>query len=117
MILILRLGLIGLLCAGLNSCESSQPPHKLQIGQNIPSLSVQDLNNQFVTLKPSPGKVLMINVWATWCAPCRHEMPSMQRLYNQLGSDHIELIGLSVDMDEHVVREYLIENKIHFPIC
>ena len=57
----------------------------------------------------------MINIWATWCAPCRHEMPSLQRLANQLGSDKLELVGLSVDMDEHVVREYLIENNIHFP--
>lgn len=57
----------------------------------------------------------MINVWATWCAPCRHEMPSLQRLANQLGRERLELVGLSVDTDEHVVREYLIENKIHFP--
>ena len=57
----------------------------------------------------------MINVWATWCAPCRHEMPSLQRLSRQLGSDRLELVGLSVDTDDHVVREYLIENKILFP--
>ena len=57
----------------------------------------------------------MINIWATWCAPCRHEMPSLQRFANEMGSDRLELVGLSVDMDEHVVREYLIENKIKFP--
>ena len=81
----------------------------------MPPLLVQDLRNQPATLKPSPGKFLMINVWATWCGPCRHEMPGLQRLAKQLGEDRLELVGLSVDMDEHVVREYLIENKITFP--
>lgn len=57
----------------------------------------------------------MINVWATWCAPCRHEMPSLQRLADTIGPEKLELVGLSVDHDEHVVREYLNEHKIRFP--
>jgi thiol-disulfide isomerase/thioredoxin len=110
-----RLGLIALLSVGLVACDEPQSSLKVRIGQVVPPLVVQDLDNQPTTLKPTPGKLLMINIWATWCAPCRHEMPSLQRLANQLGSDRLELVGLSVDMDEHVVREYLIENKIHFP--
>ena len=110
-----RLGLVGLLSLGLMACGEPQSPLKVRIGQKVPLLVVQDLNNQPATLKPAPGKLLMINIWATWCAPCRHEMPSLQRFANQLGSDRLELVGLSVDMDEHVVREYLIENKIKFP--
>ncbi len=57
----------------------------------------------------------MINVWATWCGPCRHEMPSLQRLADAIGPERFQLVGLSVDHDEHVVREYLIEQKIRFP--
>ncbi len=112
---VFRLGLVGVLSLGLTACGESQSSLKVRVGHAVPPLAVQDLNNQPTTLKPSPGKVLMINIWATWCAPCRHEMPSLQRLANQLGSDKLELVGLSVDMDEHVVREYLIENNIHFP--
>jgi thiol-disulfide isomerase/thioredoxin len=114
-LLVLRLGLIGLLGIGLTACDEPQSSLKVRIGQVVPPLAVQDLNNQPTTLKPVPGKLLMINVWATWCAPCRHEMPSLQRLFKRLGNDRLELVGLSVDMDEHVVREYLIENKIVFP--
>ena len=110
-----RLGLVGLLSLGLTACGEPQSSLKVRVGQTVPPLVVQDLNNQPATLKPTPGKLLMINIWATWCAPCRHEMPSLQRFARQLGSDRLELIGLSVDMDEHVVREYLIENKIDFP--
>ena len=99
----------------LASCEDAAPPLKVRVGQIVSPLKVQDLHNQPAVLKPVPGKLLMINVWATWCGSCRHEMPSLQRLAARLGTDRLELVGLSVDMDEHVVREYLIENKITFP--
>ena len=99
----------------LSACDKAAPPLKVRIGQAMPALHVQDLHNQSVSIKANPGKLLMINVWATWCGPCRHEMPSLQRLAKQLGGDRLELVGLSVDVDEHVVREYLIENKITFP--
>lgn len=110
----MRLFAVVLLLA-LSACEDALPPLKLRIGQPVPPMVVQDLHNQSVNLKSSPGKLLMINVWATWCGPCRHEMPSLQRLAARLGNDRLELVGLSVDMDEHVVREYLIENNITFP--
>jgi len=99
----------------LSACDEAASPLKVRMGQVMPALPVQDLRNQPASIKPSPDKLLMINVWATWCGPCRHEMPSLQRLAQQLGEDRLELVGLSVDMDEHVVREYLIENKINFP--
>ncbi len=108
-ILLLTLGLI------LQACGESQTPPNARIGQVVPPLAVQDLFNQPAVLKPTPGKLLMLNTWATWCGPCRHEMPSMQRFAARLGHDRLELVGLSIDMDEHVVREYLIENKITFP--
>lgn len=99
----------------LSACEEAAPPLKVNIGQTLSPLQVEDLHNRPATIQPVPGKLLMINVWATWCGPCRHELPSLQRLAARLGSDRVELVGLSVDTDEHVVREYLIENKISFP--
>jgi len=99
----------------MSACTETSAPLKVKIGQVVPPLSVQDLENQPTTLKPKPGKILMINVWATWCAPCRHEMPSLQRLADALGPEKLVLVGLSVDHDEHVVREYLIEHNITFP--
>jgi len=110
-----RLLFVVLVGFALSACEESLPPLKVSVGQAMPPLSVQDLRNKPATLKPNPEKLLMINVWATWCGPCRHEMPGLQALAKQLGEDRLELVGLSVDMDEHVVREYLIENKITFP--
>lgn len=101
----------------LSGCDEPLPPLKVRIGQPVPPLAVQDLLQHPVTLKPTPGKLLVINVWATWCAPCRDEMPSLQRLQQALGADaaRMELVGLSVDQDAHVAREYLIEHRISFP--
>lgn len=112
---LLRTGFVLYLVAVLSACTDSAAPLKVSVGQVVPALKVQDLYNQPFTLQPTPGKLLMINVWATWCAPCRHEMPSLQRLADTLGPEKLELVGLSVDHDEHVVREYLNEHQILFP--
>jgi thiol-disulfide isomerase/thioredoxin len=103
-----------LLCLVLAACDKSPPLH-LQVGQQLPPLALVDLENRPHALGPAPGKLLMINVWATWCAPCRHELPSLQRLADRLGPEHFQLVGVSVDHDDYVVREFLIERKIRFP--
>lgn len=54
-------------------------------------------DGQPLTLESFEGKVVLLNIWATWCAPCRHEMPSLDRLQQQLGSDQFEVVALSVD--------------------
>jgi len=110
-----RLIATALMCLLVVGCEDPERVLKVNVGDVVPPLPVQDLRDKAVVLKPSPGKLLMINVWATWCGPCRHEMPSLQRFANRLGKDRLELVGLSVDTDAHVVREYLIENEISFP--
>lgn len=110
-----RLCLALLAGALLAACEDKTPALKIQPGQRVLPLQVVDLQKQAHTLKPMPGKLLMINVWATWCGPCRHEMPSLQRMGDTLDPERFALVGLSVDHDEHVVREFLIERGIRFP--
>jgi len=103
------------LVLSLQACDEPEPPRlKVQPGQRLPALEVVDLDDRPVTLVPEPGKLLMINLWATWCAPCRHEMPSLQRLARKLGAERLTLVGLSVDEDPHVAREFLIERGIDF---
>jgi len=108
--------LAGLLVLGLvSACQQSLPPLKVQSGQVIEELSVKDLKGKDSTLIVATGKVLVLNVWATWCGPCRHEMPSLDRLSQKLDSSRFLVVGLSVDTDDHVVREFLIERKVSFP--
>jgi len=60
------------------------------------------------------GRLLVLNFWATWCPPCRHEMPSLDRLSHLLDSDRVAIVGISMDSDDHLVREFLLERKIFF---
>ena len=66
-------------------------------GYPAPAFEVEDADGSPVTLATYEGKVLLLNVWATWCAPCREEMPSMQRLYDRFAPDDFEIAAISID--------------------
>lgn len=66
-------------------------------GYPAPHFEVVDERGVPVSLADYRGKVVLLNVWATWCAPCREEMPSMQRLYDSFSRDAFEIAAVSVD--------------------
>ena len=76
-------------------------------GSPAPDFSVADVHGGEVTLATFAGKVLLLNVWATWCAPCREEMPSMQRLYDLFGRDDFEIAAISIDAPQASIRSAL----------
>ncbi|MGE0768372.1 MAG: TlpA family protein disulfide reductase [Hyphomicrobiaceae bacterium] len=65
--------------------------------EELPELPFQDKDGKSRTLKEWQGKVVLVNLWATWCAPCRKEMPSLDRLQAELGSDKFEVVAISAD--------------------
>lgn len=70
-------------------------------GAEAPAFTVTTLDGGTASLADYSGKVVLLNIWATWCAPCREEMPSMQRLYESLkkdgGAPDFEILAVSVD--------------------
>ena len=66
-------------------------------GVQAPAFEVPDLAGQEVALEDHRGDVVLLNIWATWCAPCREEMPSMQRLYDEFEGTDFEILAVSVD--------------------
>lgn len=62
------------------------------------------------------GRPAVVNLWATWCAPCRTEMPSLQRLEALLAPDGIRVLALSVDSDHNLVREFVLKYGITLPV-
>jgi peroxiredoxin len=68
-----------------------------EIGQPAPALVVQELNGQTFDLSAMRGKVVVINFWATWCQPCRQEMPALDAFYRQYHTQGVEIIGISAD--------------------
>ncbi len=99
-----------LLCA----CAEPQPP--LRVGAEFPELALPRLDTNPAALPRPPGRPALIVFWATWCPPCREEMPSLQRLDELFGADRLAVIGVSVDDDANLAREFLIRHGIRFPI-
>ena len=64
------------------------------------------------------NKVVFLNLWATWCGPCRAEMPTIQNLYNEIKPDDIVFVMLSIDRKDPVnkVKEYVVKNNYTFPV-
>jgi thiol-disulfide isomerase/thioredoxin len=67
------------------------------LGQPAPSLVVQELNGQTFDLAAQRGKVVVINFWATWCPPCRLEMPTLDAFYRRYHGEGLEMIGLAAN--------------------
>lgn len=103
--------LLALLAAG---CSQSSPPDRLVDGQPFPPLTLTKIDGKQVPLSSFHGKLVVLNVWATWCPPCRKELPSLQRLSRALDERRFAVIGLSMDKDAHVVREYLIDKGVTY---
>ena len=100
----------------LASCEEPpHPPLHVNVGDHFPELKVSTLSGAPASTQQFAGKALVVNVWATWCGPCRRELPSLQRLANSLDPQRFAVIGVSIDSDDHLLREFLNDRKVTFP--
>jgi len=101
--------------AAIGACTEA-PPAKPEIKEGKPFPPISMANSSINALEdPSlRGKVLILNVWATWCPPCRREMPSLQRLSKTLDPERFVVLGLSTDQDERLATEFLMQNGITF---
>ena len=87
------------------------------VGQAAPEFSLADLKGNAVRLANLKGKVVFVNVWATWCEPCRQEMPSMQALYTTLAGPDFEMLAVSADQSKKdVVERFVQMYKLGFPV-
>ncbi len=62
------------------------------------------------------GRPLVVNFWATWCQPCRDEMPSLERLSHRLASRGVQVIGVTVDNDRYLATEFIRSYGLTFPV-
>lgn len=86
-------------------------------GEPAPNFQLRDMNGRVVALSDLRGKVVLLNFWATWCGPCRIEMPAMERLYRTYDRKDFEILAVSTDAQGvAVTRPFQQENKLTFPI-
>ncbi len=85
------------------------------IGSQRPDFSLGSSKGGFVTAADFSGKTLLINFWATWCGPCRHEMPMLMDLQKEFGAQGLQVVGIALD-DVQNVRSFVQRYGISYPI-
>jgi thiol-disulfide isomerase/thioredoxin len=77
---------------------------------------LEDMNGDIKKLSSYSGKVVFLNFWATWCGPCRIEMPSMQRVYEEFKDKGFVIVAVDLQEDKKVVKKFITEYNLTFPV-
>jgi thiol-disulfide isomerase/thioredoxin len=78
--------------------------------------SFKDADGRKVSLSQFKGKVIILDFWATWCIPCKAEIPGFIELQSKYGDRGLQIIGLSVDDSQSMAKKYAIEMKMNYPV-
>jgi cytochrome c biogenesis protein CcmG, thiol:disulfide interchange protein DsbE len=110
-----------LLCA-LLACSMLSVPvlagraSALDSGAPVPEIGLTDLSGKRIDLASLKGKVVIIDFWASWCAPCKQEMPILERLFQKYKDRGFVVVGVSVDQEDANVGSFVKQLKVSFPI-
>jgi peroxiredoxin len=87
---------------------------QINVGDTIPSVTLKSSHNKEVSITSFKGKYVLIDFWASWCAPCRLGNKKLVKLHNEVTSDKIEIIGISIDTDTNKWLKAIEKDKIKF---
>ena len=82
----------------------------------LPSFTMKDVNGNAINLQSLKGKKVFVNLWASWCPPCRAEMPSIEKLYASVDKNKVTFVMLSFDENPEASTRFIQSNKLSFPI-
>jgi thiol-disulfide isomerase/thioredoxin len=94
---------------------SAQAPAAAQLPEKLPDFTLGDLKGEPRSILSWPGKSMIVNFWATWCAPCRREIPLLNELQKQHAAEGFQIVGVAIDFRDDVVK-YANEIKIEYPL-
>lgn len=95
--------------------SSLSGPASANAGQKLLQAPFADLSGKTQTLAQRRGRVLVVNFWATWCAPCREEIPALMRIHRKYASNGVELVGIALD-DASKVQAYSKEMSMDYAL-
>jgi thiol-disulfide isomerase/thioredoxin len=87
----------------------------LAVGTQFPGFDEKDVTGKPLSVAGYKGKVVLVDFWATWCGPCRMEMPNVQNAYQKYHDKGFEIIGVSLDSDQQKLLDYIKENNMPWP--
>jgi peroxiredoxin len=113
---VLLVAAIVLLALPKGSSSSTSELSPARIGQKISDLKLQDLNDKTVRLSDYSGQPVLLNAWATWCPPCKAEMPDLQKYYDQHQSVGLVLLAINAGETANQVTQFIQFNGFTFPV-
>ena len=111
-------GIITLSSCGARTEGAAVNSGRVEIGLPAPAYATLSLDGDSVSLARERGKVVLLNVWATWCHPCRAEIPVLQQLHERYKAKGLTIVGVSVDTDgtDETVRRFMHDFEMTFPV-
>ncbi len=104
------------LAFALAACSRSEPPMTAVVGKDAPDFTLGDLAGNATKLSELKGKVVLVNFWATWCPPCREEIPSMAALNRIMAGRQFRMLAISVDQGgKGAVEDYFKRSGTSLP--
>lgn len=113
-ILVLALLVVG--CAPKELAPSSTPIQDTEIGNLAPDFQLYGLDGKPISLSNLHGKPVLLNFWATWCSPCRAEMPYLQQVYEEWSAKGLVLLAINKGENAAQVREFMQSYNLSFPV-
>ena len=109
-----RITLAALLLAGCGEA----PGGAVKVGGEAPAYAAESLDGERASLAQLRGRPVLLNVWATWCHPCRQEIPALEELHRAYGPRGLHVVGVSIDQgdQEQGIREFLQEFGASYPV-
>ncbi len=104
------------LAAAVAAEKSGQTLTPLADRPPAPEFDLLDMDGARHRMSDYRGRVVIVNFWATWCPPCREEMPSMQRAYEQLREEGIEILAINIGEDEDTIFAFTADYPVEFPL-
>ena len=97
--------------------QPAQTATGVEVGAAMPEYAAMNLDGSKFELASKRDKVVLLNLWATWCGPCRYEIPELQRMHDHYAGRGFEVVGVSVDQSPaETVREFATEHKMTYPV-
>ena len=115
----LRTTLLSMCLLVVHSVYAEQQPQLLQKIPDqppAPDFSLVDMEGVKHKLSDYRGRVVVVNFWATWCPPCREEMPAMERAWQQLRTQDVAMLAINVGEDEDTIFEFTANYPVEFPL-
>jgi thiol-disulfide isomerase/thioredoxin len=113
-LLIVAIAMLGALL-GLYAGTYLGNPRLTPPGERLTELPLVDIGGQPHELNEWNGKLVLVNFWATWCEPCREEMPLLDRAHHELGPKGLEIVGVAID-DANAVGTFLKNSPVNYPV-